>query len=557
MLDSLHIENMAVISSLDVDFSSGLSVITGETGSGKSVMIDSLSFLLGGKPSRELIRTGEQQATVSGVFTDLGQDCLSYLREAGLEIEDELLLQRTLCVDGKVKNRLNGRVIPQSMLRELSGFLVSIHGQNDNQLLLRREVQAKLLDSVSDLDETLKSYEEVYTALREARAALSALHRDGAELNRLRDILSFQIGEIDAARLKKGEEEELLVRRAKLQNAEKITKQAEFTYHVLYGSEKGSAALILERAAQSMRQLSSVIPDAAIAAEKLMNMRYEAEDIANTARDLAADTEGDPTVALNKVEGRLDTITKLRRKYGEDIEAILAFREEAAKKLSTLEHSDEEEARLGGEIRELEQKLKALALTLHDSRCAAARALSERVQAELAFLDMPSVRFEIAVTQGDTFTPTGNDRIEFCISTNPGDPLAPLSKIASGGELARIMLALRSVLNDRDGVKTAVFDEVDTGISGKTARKIGIKLAEIGKSTQVICITHSAQIASLASAHYKISKLEKNDRAFTQVQLLDEKGRIAEVARILGGLSVTQTQTQAAAEMIEEGKCYR
>lgn len=557
MLDSLHVENMAVISSLDVDFSKGLSVITGETGSGKSVMIDSLAFLLGGKPARELIRTGEQQATVSGVFTDLGEDCLRYLRETGLDVEDELLLQRTLNADGKVKNRLNGRVIPQSMLRELSGFLVSIHGQNDNQLLLRREVQARLLDSVCDLDDLMTPYTTAYTELRRAKEALSALHRDSAEANRLRDILSFQIGEIDAAHLKNGEEEELLARRVKLQNAEKITKQAEFTYHVLYGSEKGSAALILERAAQSMRQLASVIPEAAEAAERLMSMRYEAEDIANTARDFAADTEGDPTAALNKVEGRLDAISKLRRKYGEDITAILAFREQAAKKLSALEHSDEEEERLLGEIKELEKKVRSLALAMHERRCEAAKELGEKVGAELVFLDMPSVRFEIAVIQGETFTATGNDQIEFCIATNPGDPLAPLSKIASGGELARIMLALRSVLNDRDGVQTAVFDEVDTGISGKTARKIGIKLSEIGKNTQVICITHSAQIASLATAHYKIAKHEKDDRAFTTVTPLDETGRVAEVARILGGLSVTKMQTDAAAEMIEEGKCYR
>ncbi|MBQ8357199.1 MAG: DNA repair protein RecN [Clostridia bacterium] len=557
MLDSLHIENMAVISRLDVDFSDGLSVITGETGSGKSVMIDSLAFLLGGKPARELVRTGEEQATVSGVFTDVGKDCLSYLRDMGIDGGDELLLQRTLTLDGKVKSRLNGRVIPQSMLRELAGFLVSIHGQNDNQLLLRRETQARLLDSVSDFGDAIERYGQVYTALRRAKDALAALHRDGAEANRLRDILTFQIGEIDAAHLKAGEEEELLARRTKLQNIEKIAKQAEFTYHILYGSEKGAAALILERAAQSMHQLASVVPGAAEAAEKLMSMRYEVEDIANTARDMAEDGEGDPTAALNRVEGRLDTITKLRRKYGEDIPAILLFREDASKKLATLEHSDEEEERLQKEIASLEKKVKALAADLHDARSKAARELSNKVQEELAFLDMPSVRFEIAVTPTETFGSTGNDHVEFCIATNPGEPLAPLSKIASGGELARMMLALRSVLNDRDGVRTAVFDEVDTGISGKTARKIGIKLAEIGKNTQVLCITHSAQIASLATAHYKIAKHAENDRAYTTVTPLDEAGRIGEVARILGGLAVTKTQSDAAREMIEEGRAYR
>ena len=557
MLDSLHIENMAVIQSLDVDFSKGLSVITGETGSGKSVMIDSLSFLLGGKPNRELLRSGEMQATVSGVFTDLGEGCRAYLADNGIEVGEELLLQRTLNAEGKVKSRLNGRVIPQTMLRELSGLLVSIHGQNDNQILLKKENQAKILDGVADFGDAMDRYKAAYAALRHAREALSALRRDSAELCRLRDILAFQIGEIDAAHLKNGEEEELLARRVKLQNAEKIAKQAEFTYRVLYGSEKGSAALILERAAQAMHQLAGVVPDAAEAAEKLTQMRYEVEDIANTARDLAEGTDGDPAAALDRVEGRLDTITKLRRKYGEDISAVLAFRAEAAEKLNALENSDEEQQRLEKEIVTLEKEVRGLAAILHEARVRSAKELGKQVQEGLAFLDMPAVRFEIAVRVTDSFGQSGNDDVEFCIATNPGEPLLPLSRIASGGELARMMLALRSVLNDRDGVGTAVFDEVDTGISGKTARKIGIKLAEIGKAVQVLCITHSAQIASLATAHYKIAKETDGERAFTTVQVLNEEGRVGEVARILGGLSVTEAQSNAAREMIEEGRAYR
>ncbi len=557
MLDSLHIENMAVISCLDVDFDEGLSVITGETGSGKSVMIDSLAFLLGAKPDRELVRTGEAQALVSGVFTAVGAECLAYLQSVGIETDGELLLQRTLSADGKVKSRLNGRVITQAILRELSGYLVSIHGQNDNQLLLRRETQASLLDGVAELGDAMTSYSASYAALRQARESLGALRRDSTEANRLRDILAFQISEIDAAKLKAGEEEELLLRRTKLQNAEKISKQSEFAYRVLYGSEKGSAALILERAAQALHQLAAVIPEAGEASEKLMSMRYEVEDIANTARDMAESGEGDPTAALDRVEERLNTITKLRRKYGEDIAAILAFRQSAAEKLSALEHSDEEEERLQKEMIRLEKEVSGLAAELHRARAVAAEELSRRVQGELAYLDMPSVRFQIVVRETDTYTARGNDSVEFCIATNPGEPLAPLSRIASGGELARIMLALRSVLNDRDGVTTAVFDEVDTGISGKTARKIGIKLSEIGKHTQVLCITHSAQIASLATAHYKIAKHQLEGRAATAVTALDEDGRVGEVARILGGLSVTETQSLAAVEMIEEGRAYR
>lgn len=557
MLDSLHIENVAVIKSLDIDFSRGLSVITGETGAGKSVMIDALSFLLGAKPLRELLRAGEETATVSAVFSDVGEACLSYLSELGFDAEDELLLQRTLQADGKVKARLNGRAVTQAMLRELSGFLVSIHGQNDNQQLLRRESQAELLDAMIDFGDSMPQYESAYAALCAAEGKLAELQRSSAEAARMRDVYAFQMSEIDAAHLKEGEEEALLLRRTKLQNAEKISKQSEFTYRVLYASEKASAALILERAAQSMAQLSGAIPAAKELSERLMSMRYEVEDIANTARDFAEDFESDPTEALNRVEARLDLVTKLRRKYGEDIAAILAFRAETAQKLSMLENREEAEEDLKAELAMRRKEAMLLADTIHAARVAGAAELTERVLTELRFLDMPSVKFEVRVSACDELGPKGADRIDFCIATNPGEPLSPLSSIASGGELARIMLAIKSVLNDRDGVKTAVFDEVDTGISGKTARKIGMKLADIGKATQVLCITHSAQVASLATTHYKIAKHEENNRAFTTVTPLDENGRVGEVARILGGISITQAQTDAAIEMIEEGKAYR
>lgn len=557
MLSSLHIENMAVIAQLDVDFGEGLSVITGETGSGKSVMLGALSFLLGGRTERELLRNGADQALVSAVFTDLNEECLAFLRETGFSCDGELLLQRTLTPDGRSKCRLNGRAIPQAMLRELSRHLVSIHAQNDNQLLLQAATQHKILNSISDFGDTLSQYQAAFAARRETESALRVLHKDAGEAARLADILRFQIAEIDAAKLRPGEEEELLQRRDKLQNAEKIAKQAEFTYRVLYGSEKGAAALILERAAQAMHQLASVVPEAASAAQKLTDMRYEVEEIANMARDLTEENEGDPTAALDRVEGRLDTITKLRRKYGEDIGAILSFREQAAARLAGLENSDEEAERLTALYKKQTATLRSLAAVLHEARAKAAAMLSKGVMEGLAFLDMPAVRFEVAVREAGSFTPDGTDSVEFCISTNPGDPLLPLSRIASGGELARIMLALKSVLNDRDGVATAVFDEVDTGISGKTSRKIGIKLSGIGERTQVLCITHSAQIASLATTHYKITKTLEADAAYSTVQPLDDEGRVEEVARILGGLSVTEAQRNAARDMIEEGRAYR
>lgn len=554
MLDALHIENMAVIEALDVEFPKGLSVITGETGAGKSVMLDALAFLLGAKAKRELLRSAAREGVVSAIFTELSEETLAYLSETGFHVEDELLLQRTLTADGKTKCRLNGRAIPQTMLRELAGLLVNIHGQNDNQRLMLPATQQKILDAAALDDADLAAYRNAYTAWRDAKEKLAQLQRDASEAARLADVLRFQVNEIDAIKLKVGEEEELLARRAKLQNAEKIAKQTEFAYRVLHGAEKGAATMLLERAAQAMQQLAEVIPEASEAADKLMSMRYEVEDIAHTARAYGEESEGDPTAALDKTEARLDAIHKLRRKYGEDIAAILAYRETAAARLAALENSEEEQTRLCALVQEKEKQMARLACTLHEARVRTAKQLSRAAMDELAFLDMPAVRFDIAVVAGNTYTASGNDTVEFRIATNPGTPMHALSQIASGGELARIMLALRSVLNERDGVLTAVFDEVDTGISGKTSRKIGIKLAEIARGTQVLCVTHSAQIASLADAHYKISKTTTSDSAYSTVTLLEGEARVDEVARILGGLNVTAAQREAARDMIKEGR---
>lgn len=554
MLEALHIENIAVIASLDVDFGAGLSVITGETGAGKSVMLDALSFLLGGKARRDLLRSGAAEGVVSAVFTDVCEETRAYLTDAGFTVTDELLLQRTLFADGKSKCRLNGRVIPQAILREISAMLVNIHGQNDNQRLMLPAAQQSILDSAALDEKAFAAYRAAYLAWRDTTEQLAVLRRDAKEAARLADVLRFQVKEIDSAKLKVGEEEELLSRRAKLQNAEKIAKQTEFSYRVLHGAEKGAATMLLERAAQAMQQLSAVIPEASEAAEKLMGMRYEVEDIALTARAWGEDADGDPTAALDRTEARLDTITKLRRKYGEDIPAILAFRADTAARLATLENSEEEEARLVALATEQLALVKRLAAELHAAREKTAAELSRAALAELAFLDMPAVRFAIEVKAGESYTAIGNDSVSFLIATNPGTPMQPLAQIASGGELARIMLALRSVLNERDGVLTAIFDEVDTGISGKTSRKIGIKLSEIARNTQVLCVTHSAQIASLADTHFKIVKTTTAESASSTVVRLDGDARVEEVARILGGLHVTDAQREAARDMIREGR---
>ncbi|MBE6604408.1 MAG: DNA repair protein RecN [Ruminococcaceae bacterium] len=561
MLQSFHIENMAIIAALDVDLTEGLLAVTGETGAGKSVMIDSLLFLLGGKPRRDLLRHGAARGLVSAVFSDVGEPAIAYLREVGLlaeaEAPEELLLQRTLDENGKTAARLNGRVLSQAMLRELSKYLVSIHGQNDNQLFMQPTIQLAMLDGAAALDGMLDTYRELYQKRSTLLRQKSDLTRDSAEKMRLCDILRFQITEIDAAKLKVGEEEALLARRTKLQYAEKIAKGTAFAYHVLLGSEKASAALILERAAAALSSISGAVPEAEELAARLKSIGYEVQDIANTARDFGDEVEGDPTEALNKIEARLDTVSKLQRKYGAEIADILAFRAEAAQKLQQIDNADEALAALERDIKITEQELYRLAADVHTARVAAAKLLDGRIAEELAFLDMPAVRFEIAVRDTGILTADGTDEVTFLISTNKGEALMPLARVASGGELARVTLAMRSVLNDRDGVGMAVFDEVDTGISGKTSRKIGIKLAEMGKKMQVLCVTHSAQIASLATTHYKISKQEHDGRTVATVLPLDEAGRVSEVARILGGIDVTETTRRAAAEMIGEGVALR
>ena len=512
MLRSLYIENMAIISRLNVDFDGGLLAVTGETGAGKSVIVDCLLFLLGGKPSRDLLRRGAARGVVEAVFAEVGVACERALVEMGYPCEGELLLQRTLGEDGKTTARLNGRSIPLSMLRELGKRLVSIHGQNDNQLLLSEKKQAELLDGAVDFGSALDEYKHYYQERQELLRALHALDVDTAEQQRLADMLDFQIKEISAAGLKAGEEEKLLSLRDKLANAEKISKSTALAYHLLYGSEK-SVAVLLEHAAGALSRLSGVLPDAAPLAERLTEMRYEAVDIAESTRDFADGLDGDPTKALDKIEARLDLIAKLCRKYGKDTAEVLAFARAAEEKRSALENSDTERERLSGQIAALERDMRGLAALLHGAREAAAKSLSEKINAELLFLDMAGATFAISVEPTPDFNPTGSDETVFLISTNKGEGMKPLARVASGGELSRVMLALKSIMKDELGVGTVVFDEVDTGISGKTARKIGMKLRESAARAQVLSVTHSAQIASLADRHFLIEKREENGRA--------------------------------------------
>ena len=555
MLQSLHIENAAVIKSLDIDLGEGFSVLSGETGAGKSIIIDSINMLSGGRISRELIRTGEEKATVSAVFTDCGAAVIHLLDDYGIDCDGSVMLSRTLSRDGKSVVKLNGRTVTQTLQRELCRLLINIHGQNDNQRLMQKSAQIEILDSYASNQELLLSYGEQYEKLTTVRAKLAELDRDESEKIRLRDILKFQLDEINRAKLKNSEEEQLLeAERNRLGSIERISETAGLSYRMLYGSEKGVVPLI-DRVMAALSKISDVLPEAGEFSDKLSGYRYEIEDIAERIRELA-EVDEDPTERLNRIEGRLDIIAKLKRKYGATVEDILAFRDDVAARLDAIDNADQIREDLLAECNEIQSRAEAIASEIHKNRVDAASRMIHEVTQTLAFLDMPKVRFEIGLHEASSLKANGYDDVEFLISANAGEPPMPLEKIASGGELSRIMLALKSVLSDKDGVGTVVFDEVDAGISGKTSRKVGIKLKQIAKSTQVICVTHSAQIASLADTHFLIAKREEEGRTQTEVTTLDEEGSVREIARILGGIHVTESQLLAAKELIEDGKAY-
>ena len=552
MLRSLHIENIAVIRRADLDLKDGFTVLTGETGAGKSMIIDSLNLLLGNRVSKEIIRSGEHSAVVSAVFEEISDETCTLLSEMGLSCEDRcLMLQRTLNADGRSQTRINGQSVTQAMQKEIAGQLISIHGQSDHQRLLQKNAHRMLLDAYAKPEKEREQYNTLYRELREHQKKLDAVSQNEAEKARLLEMLKYQIEDIDAMRLKDGEEEKLIRERDRLANAEQINKQIRMSYRALRGGEKGSAYDLIRRAQNALYTLDGLIEGVDALADRLETAASEIEDVAETLLGYSEDDNEDPTAKIDRIEGRLEGISKLKRKYGGSIAEILAFRAHAAQQLAELELSDEKRELLEKQVNQLLQETHVAAEKLTKKRVAAAREVVTQVTESLTFLDMPKVRFEVSIIPSE-LSESGADDVEFLIATNPGEPLLPMVKIASGGELSRIMLALRSVINDRDGASTVVFDEVDTGVSGKTSRKIGIKLMESAKNVQVLCVTHSAQIASLADTHFRIQKQERDGRAETDVIELNLDDRVEEIARILGGIEITNAQRDAAREMIEE-----
>ena len=564
MLLSLHIENIAVVKKVDFDFTAGFMVLTGETGAGKSIVIDSINLLLGAKPQRELIRTGESSAMVSGLFGDLSEVTMAKLAELGVDLSDDdtLLVQRTITQDGKGKITINGRSVSLSILKSVTPSLVNIHGQSDTAALVDSKNHVEILDVYAGCTELLEEYRAQYSILESIRHEITEITEKAHESERLKEILEYQIKDIDSAALHSGEEEELVERKVKIKNSEKITKNCDFVFRALKGSEKGSAAYLLDRSATALAQLSDVVPNFSEYSERLRDIIYQVEDVAEEAYAVLSEIDEDPTETLNKIESRLDKISKLKRKYGLTVDEVLAFRERAYHDYEMLENSDALLKSLKDKERAAYKNALSTAEKLHSLRTEAAKSLESKVKDTLEFLDMPKVVFFANIRESfdgedKILTRDGSDSVEFYISANRGADAQPLSKIASGGELSRIMLALKSVIADKDGIPTVIYDEIDAGVSGKTARKIGIKMLSLAENTQIFCVTHSAQIASLGDLHFLISKSDVNGATETSVRELDFEGRVAELSRILGGIDITDSQRAAALDMLGERELYK
>lgn len=554
MLQSIHIENIALIQKLDIDLSCGFSAFTGETGAGKSIIIDSIGALAGARVSKELIRSGEESALVEGVFCDLSDESVKRCDELGFSPDEDgyLYISRKISADGKSVCRVNSRQVPSSVLRELSAFLINIHGQHDNQDLLKAEKHLSILDKYADCEKELNDYKAKYSEYKALKKEYDSISNDDAEKQRTIEMLQFQIDEISSLKLKKDEEDELTAEKKRLSNIEKISENALTAYGALFGDNL-SATENIDKALGCVNNLAKMTDEADELLERLEKARSEIYDVAESIRDLAGDSEENPSVRLDRIEKRLYDIYKLKRKYGPDVPSILEYLEKAKSRLSDLELSDIRASELESKLKTMKIELETSAEALTSARKKAADKLKKEIEKELEFLEMGKVKFSADIKNKD-YAPDGKDDMEFLVQTNAGLPFSPLSKTASGGELSRIMLAIKSVTAKKDGVETIIFDEVDTGISGKTSRRIGIKLLETSKSSQVMCVTHSAQIASLADSHFLVSKSEKSGSTFTSIVLLDDETRIDETARIISGINITDSARNAAEELINEFK---
>ena len=547
MLRLLHIENIAVIEQADILFEDGFNVMTGETGAGKSIVIDAISAILGERAYRDMIRTGMNKASVRAVFDRVPK--LSWFEENGVPYEEDITIQREIYLDGKNVCRANGIPVSVSVLKKLGLQLINIHGQHDSTALFDENYHLSFLDSFACDEALLAAYEGKYQAVQKLKQELQRLSMDEGEKLRRMETLRYQIEEIERAELEAGEDEALETRRKLLQNAEKLSDGLQDAALGLNGDDdrEGAAALLaqaeralskISRYDESLRQLHSLVSD----------LMYQVQDAAEQVSDkiYALSYSADE---LERIEERLDTICRLRRKYGASCEDILSYLERAKTELDEIEFADERRSQLEKKLKTAEEAAWMSARALREARKKASVGLTERILSELADLDMKKVQFSCEFTETE-LSPVGADAVAFYMSANVGEALKPLNKVASGGELARIMLALKNVLAEKDQVPTLIFDEVDTGVSGRAAQKVAEKLKAVSKNKQVLCVTHLPQLAALADTHLLIAKGEREGRTFTTVEPLDFEGRKMELARIMGGANITETTLQSAAEML-------
>ena len=560
MLSLLHIENIALIDQADISFGSGFNVLTGETGAGKSIIIDSISAVLGERTSRDLIRTGEKSALVTALFRDLPS--LPWFQETGIGPDEngELLISRRIQGDGKNICRVGGVPCTVVQLRTLGSQLIDIHGQHDGQQLLDESCHLAYLDSFGELELALSAYREEYAKLDALRKQIASLQMDETEKARRLDILQFQIDELESAHLRLGEEEELDERKAMLRSADQLVAAVEGAYHALFGtdSQDGAASLLAE-AEGNLSRVSNLSADLSQLSENLAALRYGTEDAAERLRDLKNSFDFSPK-ELDQVEDRLDHLHRLKKKYGATVRDMLDYLNKIRQELDQIELSDDLLIKLKKQRKAQLTMTRTLAETISAQRKAAAERLKARIEEELRQLDMTKVRFqtEFSTKPGKLgLDDTGMDEVRFLMSANVGENLKPIAKVASGGELSRIMLALKNVLAENDNICTLIFDEVDTGVSGRAAGKVAEKMSRLSLTCQVLCVTHLAQIAAMSDYHYSVHKEEKNGRTYTCVETLDRPGRRAELARLTGGAHQSEAILKGAEELLKEADAYK
>ena len=558
MLSLLHIENIALIEAADIQFDPGFNVLTGETGAGKSIVVDSISAVLGERTSRELIRTGAKSALVHAVFA--GVPKLDWLAENGIAQQEELLLQREIQTDGRNSCRVNGKLVTVTQLRELGRQLLNIHGQHDGQQLLDPACHLGYLDRFGHTQPILEEYQKVFRELYALRRQISALEMDEAERSRRVDTLTYQIKELERAELKPGEDEELDQRKKLLRSSGKLMDAVKAAEYALHGDENAQGALSLVMDAENeIRGVARYSEQMSALAETLAQLRSLADDAAERLRDVGEDLNFSPE-ELDELESRLDTLYRLKKKYGATVSDMLEYLERCRKELDQIQFADDTIAQLEKQQEKLRKEALEKAEVLSKARKTAAELLERRVQEELSQLDMPKVRFkaEFSAKAGEWgLDETGQDEVQFLMSANVGEALKPIQKVASGGELARIMLALKNVLAEDDGIGSLVFDEVDTGVSGRAAQKVAEKMSQVARHKQVLCVTHLPQIAAMADTHFSVEKGERDGRTFTRVNRLEQVARQRELARLIGGTAMTDAILRSAEELLDQAVSYK